>query len=84
LKAEAIDDRELQKLKNKVESSLEYSEVNILHKSMSLAYFELLGDANMINNESAAYQEVTATDIQRVARDVFNRANCSELTYLPK
>ena len=78
-----IDARELQKLKNKIESSLEYSEVNILHKSMSLAYFELLGDANLINKEAEEYQKVTSADIQRVARKIFVPENCSELVYIP-
>lgn len=83
LKAEPIDSRELQKLKNKIESSLEYSEVNILHKSMSLAYFELLGDANLINKEADEYQKVTSEDIQRVAQKIFVPENCTELIYLP-
>jgi len=83
LKKEPLDSRELQKLKNKIESSLEYSEVNILHKSMSLAYFELLGDANLINNEAEEYQKVTSKDIQRVANKMFVLENCSELIYLP-
>ena len=83
LKAIKIEDRELEKLKNKIESSLEYSEVNILHKSMSLAYFELLGDANLINKEAEEYQKVTADDIQRVANEVFRKENCTELIYLP-
>lgn len=83
LKKEPINDRELQKLKNKIESSLEYSEVNILHKSMSLAYFELLGDADLINKEAEEYQKVTAKDIQRVAQEIFVRGNCTEITYLP-
>ena len=83
LKKEKIDSRELQKLKNKIESSLEYSEVNILHKSMSLAYFELLGDANLINEEAKEYQKVTSEDIQRVARKIFVPENCTELIYIP-
>jgi predicted Zn-dependent peptidase len=83
LKEEPLDARELEKIKNKIESSLEYSEVNILHKSMSLAYFELLGDANLINKEAEAYQNVTSADIQRVAREIFVSENCSELVYLP-
>jgi zinc protease len=83
LKKEPLDSRELQKLKNKIESSLEYSEVNILHKSMSLAYFELLGDANLINKEAEEYQKVTSEDIQRVAKKLFVPENCSELVYLP-
>ncbi len=84
LKNEPISERELQKLKNKIESSLEYSEISILHKSMSLAYFELLGDANMINKEAEPYQKVTSADLQRVANQLFLKENCSELIYLPK
>ena len=83
LKSEAINTRELQKLQNKIESSLEYSEVNILHKSMSLAYFELLGSADLINKEAEEYQKVTCEDIQRVANIIFTKDNCSELNYLP-
>ena len=83
LKQEKLDQRELQKIKNKIESSLEYSEVNILHKSMSLAYFELLGDANLINKEAESYQKVTSEDIQRVAQNIFVEENCAELIYLP-
>lgn len=84
LKQTVIDEIELQKIKNKVESSLEYSEVNVLHKAISLAYFELLGDASRINSEAAAYQEVTSEDIQRVAQSLFTLDNCSELIYQVK
>lgn len=84
LKQTVIDKIELQKIKNKVESSLEYSEVNVLHKAISLAYFELLGDASRINSEAAAYQEVTSEDIQRVAQALFTLPNCSELIYQVK
>jgi len=84
LKEVKIDQRELQKLKNKIESSLEYSEVNILHKSMSLAYFELLGNADLINHEADEYQKITSEDIQRVANEIFHKENCSELIYQPK
>ena len=81
LKQKPIEDKELQKLKNKIESSLVYSEVNILHKAMSLAYFELLGDAEMINKESEAYQKVTKNDIQRFANETFIKTNCCKLIY---
>lgn len=84
LQNQLVDERELQKIKNKVESSLEYSEVNVVHKAMSLAYFEIMGDAELINQEASKYQEVTAADIMRVAQDLLQEENCSELIYLPK
>jgi len=79
----AVSDRELQKLKNKLESSLAYAEVNILNKAMNLAYFENLGDVSMINTQAEAYNKVTAEDIKRVANKYLVRSNCSELRYFP-
>lgn len=76
-----IDENELTKVKNKVEANLVYSEINILNKAMNLAYFEHLGDASIINQETQKYQQVTPVDIQRVARNIFQNNNCSTLNY---
>ena len=79
-----VSDYELRKVKNKVESSLLFSEVNVLNKAMNLSFFELLGDAGMINQESEKYQAVTAEHLNRVAREVFRKGNCSTLYYRAK
>lgn len=84
LKKESVTPQELQKLVNKVETSLIYAEVNILHKAMSLAYYEVLGKIEQINLESKSYQKVTPDDIQRVANEIFQKENCSKLIYYPK
>ncbi|MCK9207711.1 MAG: insulinase family protein [Salinivirgaceae bacterium] len=76
-----IDENELTKVKNKVEANLVYSEINILNKAMNLAYFEHLGDASIINQETQKYQQVTPADIQRVAQHLFKTTNCSTLNY---
>lgn len=81
LQDEQLGDRELDKVKNKAESSLLFGEMSILDKSMNLAYFELLGDAEMINTEADKYLAVTAAGIQRVAKEVFRKENCSALYY---
>jgi zinc protease len=81
LKATPIDERELQKVKNKVESNLVFSELNILNKSMNLAFYELLGDADLINREAQIYQDIDAQDIYRVANELLTEENCSELFY---
>ena len=81
LKKYPLPAKELQKLKNKSESALIFSEVNILNKAINLAFFELLGDANMINEEGQKYQRVTVEDIQRMANDIFKKENCSQLVY---
>jgi zinc protease len=79
-----ISERELTKLKNSVESSLTFSEVSVLNKAISLAYFELLGDASLINQEAQRYQAITAADLQLAAKSIFRKENCSELVYVAK
>ncbi|HFA49434.1 MAG TPA: insulinase family protein [Bacteroidetes bacterium] len=84
LKTENIPARELQKLKNKSESALVFSEVNVLNKAINLAFFEVVGDAARVNEEGERYQKVTVEDIRRVAREIFTKENCSKLVYKAK
>ncbi|HQU59125.1 MAG TPA: insulinase family protein, partial [Saprospiraceae bacterium] len=81
LKAEPIPEQELQKVKNKAESTLVFSELSALNKAINLAYFELLGDADLINREAELYQQVTTDSLQRVSKALFIEDNCSELFY---
>ena len=73
---------ELEKVKNKTESTLEFAELSILNKAMSLAYFELLGDANQINQEAERYLAVTLEDIKQQSKKLFRKENSSTLIYL--
>ncbi len=82
IKNELVNPVELQKVKNKIESTLTFSEVSILTKAMNLAYFELLGGAGKINDEISHYEKVTPQDIQRVANNMFRTENDSTLYYL--
>ena len=82
--SELIQSRELQKLKNKIESTTVFEEIGGLNKAMNLAQFELLGDANGINTEVEKYNRVTAEDIKKAAKTVFRRENSSTLRYYAK
>lgn len=82
LKAGLVEDYELEKVKNKIESTMAFSEMSILDKAMNLAYFELLGDAQELNLEAARYGAVTAEQIQEAARQIFTRDNSSTLIYI--
>jgi len=82
-KAEVYED-ELNKVKIKAESSLIFSEVNILNKTMNLAYFEILGDANLINLEIEKYKIISVDQIRKIANKIFREENCSTLYYLSK
>lgn len=81
LKSEPIPTHELQKVKNKIESTLTFSELSVLNKAINLAFFELLGDANIINQEVQFYQDITADDIYQLSREILTEENCSELFY---
>ena len=82
LKADKISEQELQKFKNKIESSLEFSEANVLNKAINLAFFELIGNANIINEEVDYYRKLTTDDVHKVANQILVKENCSELYYL--
>lgn len=81
---EKVDEYELQKVKNKVESTLVFSEISYLNKAMNLATNELLGDANDINKEVEKYQKVNVDDILKSSSNLFRKNNCSTLYYHAK
>ncbi|PCJ25676.1 MAG: peptidase M16 [Flavobacteriales bacterium] len=84
IKNELVNENELSKVKNKIESTTQFSETSVLNKAMNLSFAELLGDANNVNLEVEKYQEVTAEDIKRIANQVLNESNCSTLIYAKK
>jgi zinc protease len=77
----SVDESELQKVKNRVEAIMEFSEMRVLEKAMNLAYYELLGDAAQANELLARYASVTTDDITLEARKLFRPENCSTLYY---
>jgi zinc protease len=81
LKAEGVDERELEKVKNKTESNLLFSELTALNKAINLAFFEILGNAELINQEAQLYRRVTAAQLQAQAQHIFVAENCSDVSY---
>ncbi|GAB4136924.1 MAG: pitrilysin family protein [Bacteroidia bacterium] len=81
---EKVSERELQKVKNKVESSHQFGEMGIMEKALNLAICELMGDAERLNTELERYAKVTADDIMRLSKTVFRKSNCSSLHYCAK
>jgi predicted Zn-dependent peptidase len=82
VKNKEIPADELTKVQNKTESTMVFSEMSLLDKAMNLASFELLGDANLLNHETAKYLEVTTGQIKDVANKIFRKDNSSTLVYL--
>jgi len=72
---------ELDKQQNKVRTNLVMSETSVLTKAMSLAFYEHLGDANIINLEDDLYQSVTLKNVHNIAKKIFRKENSSTLFY---
>ena len=81
IKAEPIAAQELQKYKNKVESSLLFSESSIMNKAFNLAYFESIGEIDLINNEVDIYANLTSEEIHRMANEILVPENANILVY---
>jgi zinc protease len=81
MRAFPVDGTELRKVKNRMESMMAFSEMRILDKAMNLAYYELLRDAEMINQIIDNYEAVTAEEIMQQSRLVLKPENCSTLYY---
>lgn len=73
---------ELTKVQNKTESTMIFSEMSLLDKAMNLAYYELLGDAEMFNQETRKFLAVTPAEIKAEAIKLFRKDNSSTLIYL--
>jgi predicted Zn-dependent peptidase len=84
MKMQLVTPDELQKVKNKMESSTVFGEIEVLNKAANLAVSELLGNANMVNEEVGKYLSVTAEQIKEQANIIFRKENCSTLYYKMK
>jgi predicted Zn-dependent peptidase len=84
LKTKGISEEELAKAKNKVESMMVFEDMNLLARANNFAFYELLGDANLMNEELDKYLHVTMDDLKAAMDNIFNENNCSTLKYLAK
>lgn len=82
LKKEPVQEAELQKVKNKTESMIAFEDMSVMNRANSLAYYELLGDAELMNTELGKYASVTAQEILDESRHIFKKENSSTLWYL--
>ncbi len=78
---EGISEKELHKVINKTESMLAFEDMSLMNRATNLAIYELLGDANLINEELERFQQVTTADIKQEAATIFNDNNCNTLYY---
>jgi zinc protease len=83
-KSETLGEKELNKVKNKAESTHVFGEMSVLNKAMNLAFGALLGEVEMINAEISRIRSVSAQDIHNQANKILRAENCSTLYYRKK
>jgi predicted Zn-dependent peptidase len=84
LKQEGISDEELSKSKNKIEAMITFEDMNLLARANNFAFYELLGDAGMMDTELNKYLSVTKEDITEAIDTIFDKNNSNTLKYLAK
>lgn len=81
---ELLEEKEVQKVINKTESIICFEDMSIMNRAHSLAFYELLGDAQLMNTELEKYQAVTPAIIQATAQAIFTEQNRNTLYYYSK
>jgi zinc protease len=83
LSTELISAYELQKVMNRHESSLVYSESSVMSKAQNLCYYAWLGQPELINTEIEILRAITPAMIQDYAQRTFVPEKEILLTYVP-
>jgi zinc protease len=81
IKTEVVAGKELEKVKNKTESLIAFEDISLMNRANSLATYELLGDAELMNKELLNYQAVTAEEILEECGNIFTETNCNTIFY---
>ena len=84
MKTHLITDEELQKVKNKTESVIAFEDMGVMSRANSLAMYELLGDAELMNTELEKYQAITVEDIKTFSQQIFDNNNSNTIHYYSK
>jgi zinc protease len=79
IKSSILSEIELKRLKIKVRTAREFQEQGLLNRAMNLCYYELLGDAQDVNNEHNLYQSITPEILHQVAIEILQKERCSRL-----
>ena len=76
-----ISETELKKVQNIYETNLMLGHTSILNKAMGLSYYEMLGNAGLLNEEIHKYNQITPSQICLATREFLRETNCSTLFY---
>jgi predicted Zn-dependent peptidase len=78
-KAKKMSKPSLQQLVLKLQTAKAFQDQGLLSRAMNLSFFELLGDAALINQESARFANIQTADLQTYAQQLFDKNRCALL-----
>ena len=78
-----VEDDEVQRMKNAIETHFVMDRQTVLNRVISLALCDALGDPNLANTSLKAYLKITTEDVKAAAQKILSPNNCSTLYYLP-
>ena len=84
IKTELVSETELEKVKNKTESMIAFEDMSVMNRANSLAFYELLGNADMMNAELDRYRQISVHDLKETAEQIFAEHNSSTMEYYSK
>lgn len=84
LTEQAVPEKELQKVINKTESTILFEDMSVMSRANSLAYYELLGDAQLMNQELQQYQSITPQELLTTCQQLFRPQNSNTMYYRAK
>jgi predicted Zn-dependent peptidase len=74
----------LQQLILKLRTAKAFQDQGLLNRAMNLSFFELLDAAELLNTESARYEQISTTQLQQYAQALLDKNKCSLLQIQPK
>jgi zinc protease len=72
---------EMEKVKNKYESSNVFANTNVLNKAINLSFYDLIGKPELINTEVDLYRKIDRNMVVEASRRYFDQSNCSTIYY---
>ncbi len=84
LAEEIVEEKELNKVRQKAEAGIIFGEMAHDNRALNLAYFEMIGDASLLNSQVDSYRNVSASLVRECAAEIFRNQNSSILYYASK
>jgi len=79
---DGISAEELEKVKNKTESLIAFEDMSVMNRANSLAFYELMGEPDRMNEELDRYQAVSANELMDAAHHLLRPSNANTIHYL--